>query len=61
MNIKKYRKKEGITQNDLASFLGVKPNTVSQWETGNREPKLGMVPKIAKILGCTVDELLKDE
>lgn len=58
MLLKEKRQARGITQNDLAIRVGVKRNTVCQWETGSRQPRVELLPKIAAILGCTVDELL---
>lgn len=59
-NILNCRKKAGITQVQLAKKLGYKSTgTVSMWENGERTPRAPMLPKIADILGCTVDELLR--
>ena len=58
MLLREKRQERGITQNDLAVRVGVKRNTVCQWETGSRQPRVELLPKIASILGCTVDELL---
>lgn len=58
MLLKQKRQERGITQNELASVIGVKPNTVSQWESGARQPRAELLPKIASFLCCTVDELL---
>lgn len=58
MLLREKRQERGITQNDLAVRVGVKRNTVCQWETGSRQPRVELLPKIAAILGCTVDELL---
>ena len=59
MNIKKYREKSGITQQQLAAILGVSQSTVAMWETNNSLPRTEKLPEIAKALGCTIDELLK--
>lgn len=58
--IKKYRKEKGITQMELAQKLEVEQNTVSQWENGIRLPRSDKLPLLAKLLGCTVDDLFKD-
>ena len=58
MLLKQKRQERGITQNDLAVRVGVKRKTVCQWETGSRQPRVELLPKIAAVLGCTVDELL---
>lgn len=61
MNIKKAREKAGLTQQDLANELGVGQSTVAMWETQNSLPRTDKLPMLAKILGCTIDELLKKE
>ena len=57
--IKDYRKKTGVTQSDLAIALGVTQATVAMWETGEALPRADKLPKLAKILNCTVDDLFK--
>ena len=61
VNIKKARKKAGLTQQDLADELGVCQPTVAMWETQKSLPRTDKLPALAKILGCTIDELLKKE
>ena len=58
-NIAVYRKKNKITQKQLAEKLFVKQNTVSQWETGRSFPSPDMLIKLADIFGCTIDELVR--
>lgn len=57
----KLREKQGLTQTKLSALVGVKSNTISQYESGKREPSIIVLKKIAKVLNCTVDDLLKDE
>ena len=45
---------------ELAQKLEVEQNTVSQWENGIRLPRSDKLPLLAKLLGCTVDDLFKD-
>ena len=61
MNIKKAREKAGLTQQDLADELGVGQSTVAMWETQKSLPRTDKLPELSKILGCTIDELLKGE
>lgn len=57
-NIKKQRKKAGITQMELANRIGVPFQSISQWECGKRNPKYNSVVKIAKAIGCNPGEIL---
>ena len=47
------RRGKGYTQTELAQALGVKPQTVSQWEADNAEPSLRSVKLIAKALNAS--------
>jgi transcriptional regulator with XRE-family HTH domain len=46
-----------LTQDGLAEKLGVDRSTVAKWETGDALPRAGMLPKIASIFGCSIDDL----
>lgn len=61
MNIKNMRKNSGMTQKKLANELQIAQSTVAMWETGENTPRTMMLPKIAKVLDCTVDELLQED
>lgn len=58
MRLKEFRLSKGITQEELAEKLNVGQNTISQWETGERIPRVPTVLKLAEVLGCSVGELL---
>lgn len=49
---------KGISQVQLASKLGVKQNTMSQWVNGKREPNYENLLKICYYLDITPDEIL---
>ncbi|MBQ7799602.1 MAG: helix-turn-helix transcriptional regulator [Oscillospiraceae bacterium] len=59
--LKRVREAAKMTQTELADKIGVKPNAVSQYESGVRAPRAALLPKIAQVLGCTVDELLQEQ
>ena len=59
--ISQLRKEKGITQEDMAEKLGVTPQAVSKWENDISYPDILLLPKIAEMLGVTVDELLSGE
>lgn len=49
----------GLSQQKLAEELGVSQSTVAMWETGDRRPRSTQLPKLAQVLGCTIDELFR--
>lgn len=53
------RKSKGMTQLDLAQQLGVTDKAVSKWERDLSCPDVGSLPKLAEVLGVTVDELMQ--
>lgn len=55
------RKKTGLTQAEVAAKLGVTDAAVCQWEKGETMPNGKRLPEIAKLYGCTVDELLEEQ
>lgn len=61
--IRKYRKNKDMTQEEMASRLGVTAPAVNKWEKGNTLPDVTLLAPIARLLGITTDELLsfKDE
>ncbi len=56
-NITKYRKKMGYTQDKLGELLGVTNQAVSKWELGISMPDVMLLPKIADVLGTTLNGL----
>ena len=56
--IAKFRKAKSMTQEELASRLGVSAQAVSKWETDISCPDISLLPKLGSIFGVTVDELL---
>ncbi len=61
MNLKQLRMSKKLTQKQLAERLGVKRTTICMWETGNSSPSLEILKKIAQVLNCSIDELVKEE
>ena len=59
--IAELRKKQGLTQQQLADKLNLSNKTISKWESGNGSPDISNLPVLAETLGISVDELLKGE
>lgn len=56
-----YRKKQGLTQEELAVKLGVTNQSVSKWESAQCCPDISLLPKLADIFGISIDELFGKE
>lgn len=57
-NLSFLRKKKGLTQAEVATALGLKRNTFSNYETTHSEPDLGTLEKIASFFDISIDELV---
>ena len=44
------REQAGLSQAELAVYIGVAPSTVYRWETGQGEPSIGQAKRIADVL-----------
>ena len=53
------RKKNGLTQMELAEKMGVTDKAVSKWERDLSFPDVSSIPKLAEIFHVTVDELMQ--
>ena len=56
--IRLLRRKNDVTQDQLAGHLGVTPQAVSRWESGVCYPDMGYLPAIADFFSVSMDELL---
>ena len=52
------RKRQYITQTELAARLGVARNTVSRWESGSTSPSPQMMVELVRFFGVSADYLL---
>ena len=55
--IKEYRAKYNIKQEELASLVGVRRETIGKLENGKYNPSLKLAMDIAKVFNTTVEEL----
>lgn len=58
-NIRKYRKANHMSQDELAEKLHVTRQSVSLWETGQTQPSLDSVVALATIFQISTDDLLR--
>ena len=56
--IKNLRKEKGWTQLKLAEQLNITDKAVSKWESGEGNPDITLLPKLAELFGVTIDYLL---
>ena len=59
MRLKEIRKSKGISQLKLALDLNTNQNTISGYETGEREPGITELIKIADYFNVSIDYLLE--
>ena len=59
--LREYRRKAGISQEELARRVGVRRQTIVHLENGRYNPSLKLAMDIAKVFGATVEELFRFE
>ena len=59
--LKKLRKENNLTQDDLAEKIFVTRTAVSKWETGQGYPSIESLKLLAKLFETSIDELVSDE
>ncbi len=52
------RHKRGITQDEVAEYMGVSKASVSKWETGTTYPDITLLPRLASYFNISIDELM---
>ena len=57
-NILRYRIEKGLTQAELGDLLGVSAQAVSKWERDKTMPDSFLLPCLADIFGCSIDDLI---
>lgn len=60
MSLKKFRTERGLTQKDMADFLGCTQVTYQRYESGDREPSLEILKKLSRFFVVSIDQLLDD-
>lgn len=59
-NIRKLRTDADLTQAKLAEMVGVTRATVTQWETGWSQPRMGAIEKLADVFGVSLATLVSE-
>jgi len=60
-SVKDYRKGAGLTQEAIAKAMGVSRQTIISIERGKYIPSLPLALKIARLFGCSTDEMFQLE
>ena len=58
MTIRDLRKVKKVSQSELAQKLNVSQPAVSMYETGERQPDISLIPKLAEILQCSIEDIV---
>ena len=59
MTLRVLRKRVGLRQVDVSSHPGLDQTTVSPWEAGRHRPSKKRHNELAKLYGCTVEDLIQ--
>ena len=59
--IKNYRKTEGLTQEQVANYLGVSTPAVNKWEKGSNMPDISLLVDIADYYDISIPEIINGE
>ena len=55
--IKELRARDGLKQEELARLVGVRRETIGNLEAGRYNPSLKLAMDIARVFGCTVEDI----
>ena len=55
--IREYRKNAGLTQEQVANYLGVTAPAVNKWERGSTCPDISLLPALARLLKIDMNTL----
>jgi len=53
-----YRERNNKSEDDLANFLGIQKKGYKRYESGDREPSIDKLYKLAKYYNCTIDDFI---
>jgi len=60
MRIRELREAHGLKQIEIANQMGVCQASVSGWEAESVLPNARVLPRLAQVLGCTIQELFSE-
>lgn len=60
VRLKFLRRKAKLTQKDFAKRMNISQSTICSWENNKSVPRVGALPKIAEVLGCSIQDLFPE-
>lgn len=57
----KLREAAGLTQMAVAAAINTDRSTIAKWETGAAKPRADKLPLLAKLYGCSIDDLFGED
>lgn len=61
MKLKDIRLEKGLTQRQIADYIGCAPSVYSRYETGDREPSIDTLIQLSHCLGVTIDRIVGND
>lgn len=58
MSMRSARKKAGLLQREVSVALNVSMGTVAMWDTGRNLPRAALLPVVAELYHCAIEDLL---
>lgn len=59
-NLYEYRKANALTQKDVSKYLNISRQAYSNYETGKRDPDLGLLIKLSELYDISLNQLIVD-
>ncbi len=59
--IKEYRQHHNVTQKEFAKLIGISPQAISKWEREQGYPDISLLPVLADLLCCSVNDFFECE
>ena len=60
-NIKAFMRRKGLTQIQVADYIGISEAAVSAWCNGKKTPRMNKIDKLCELFGCTRTEIMSKD
>ena len=58
VSLRLFRERNNKTEDDLANYLGIQKKAYKRYESGDREPSIDKLYKLAKYYNCGIDDFI---